>query len=264
MKRDITSICVRKVANYLAITAGILLVWSLLVPISGISSFVAKTPLDIWGYLFQDPASGQNRAAVLAGLRTTLFDASVGYLAGLGGAVVIALIFVAFPAISFTFTPLAMVLRTFPLIALTPLIILIFGRDLLGIAAIGFIVVFFSALLTISFGLRSATKSTRDVVTVFGGNRWDALSKVAIPGAIPAFFTAARIAVPQALSAALIAEWLVTGSGAGAQLLQAAGTSKYLTLWSVATVFILATCLIYTVVSMIEEIVLHRVAGVAQ
>lgn len=261
MTRAIVLAVLRKLAVFLGIVVFIVAVWFALLAISGISPFVAKSPLDVWEFLFIDPDAAENRAYVADGLRVTASDAGIGYVAGLGGAALIAVLFTLFPALSLTFTPVAMVLRTFPLIALTPLIVLAFGRGPAGLAAIGFIVVFFAALLTISFGIRSASPEALDVVSAFGGRRWARLFKVGVPSALPAFFTAARIAIPQALSAALIAEWLITGTGAGSQLMRAAGTSQYDALWSIATVFILVTSLVYTIVSAIEEIVLARFSG---
>ncbi len=251
----------RRLGVFLALVALLLVVWAVLLQATGVSAFVAKSPLDVWAYLFEGDTAAENRAYVLDGLLVTAADAGIGYLAGVGGAIVVAIVFAMQPAAALAFTPVAMVLRTFPLIALTPLVILAFGRGPAGLAAIGFIVVFFAALLTISFGIRSASRESLDVVAVFGGSRWAQLRKVGLPSALPSIFTAARIAVPQALSAALIAEWLITGTGAGAQLMRAAGTSQYATLWSVAAVFILATSLAYTIVSAIEEVVLARVSG---
>jgi ABC-type nitrate/sulfonate/bicarbonate transport system permease component len=250
---------VRKVVMFLLVIAVIVIIWWALLAISGVSPFVAKSPADVWGFYVTDPEAAQNRAFVLDALLVTAHDAGIGYLVGLGGAFVIAVAFALIPALGTTFRPVAMVLRTFPLVALTPLVILAFGRGDAGLAAIGFIVVFFSALITISYGIASAPRDALEVVAAFGGRRWARVWKVGVPAGLPAFFAAARIAIPAALSAALIAEWLVTGTGAGSELMRAAGTSQYTVLWSLAVAFILATTVVYTIVSTIEEAVLARV-----
>lgn len=252
---------VRRIAAFVGVIVAIIVIWWILIVVSGVTPYVAKTPLDVFSHLFVGADAAENRAYIFEGLAVTVHDAGIGYLAGLGGATIVAVLFSLFPALATAFMPVAMVLRTFPLIALTPLIVLAFGRGDLGLAAIGFIVVFFAALVTISFGIASAPREAIDVVTVFGGGRWARMQKVGLPSALPALFTAARIAIPQALSAALIAEWLVTGSGAGAQLMRAAGTSQYTTLWSIAVVFILATAVVYLIVSTIEGPVLARFGG---
>jgi ABC-type nitrate/sulfonate/bicarbonate transport system permease component len=248
----------KRVGIFVAVSTIIVVLWWAFLVFAEISPFVGKTPLVVWEHLFSGPEAQANQTYVLDGLAVTGRDAIIGYVAGLGGAALVAVLFALLPAAATTFMPVAMVLRTFPLVALTPLIILAFGRGPAGLAAIGFIVVFFAALVTISFGIASAPREALDVVTVFGGRRWARVWKVGVPFALPAFFTAARIAIPQALSAALIAEWLITGSGSGSQLMRAAGTSQYDTLWAVAVVLIAVATVVYTVVSAIEEIVLGR------
>ncbi|WP_394551975.1 ABC transporter permease [Agromyces sp. MMS24-JH15] len=248
----------RRAVVFVAVSALIVVLWWAFLLLSGVSPFVGKTPLVVWEYLVTGPEAEANRALIAEGLAITAQDAAIGYLAGLGGATIVAIGFALLPAAATTFMPVAMVLRTFPLVALTPLIILAFGRGTAGLAAIGFIVVFFASLVTISFGIASASREALDVVGVFGGRRFAQVMKIGVPSALPAFFTAARIAIPQALSAALIAEWLVTGSGSGSQLMRAAGTSQYDTLWTVAVVLIAVATLVYTLVSAIEEIFLAR------
>ncbi|WOF22120.1 ABC transporter permease subunit [Microbacterium betulae] len=257
----VSSAVLRRAGVFLGTVVFILVVWQALLVVTGVSPFVAKSPADVWAFLWTDGEAALNRAQVLDGLLVTAHDAGIGYVAGLGGAAVIATLFALFPALSTAFMPVAMVLRTFPLVALTPLIVLAFGRGVAGLAAIGFIVVFFSALVTISFGIAGASRQALDVVAVFGGGRWAGVFKVGLPSALPAFFTAARLAIPQSLSAALIAEWLITGTGAGSQLMRAAGTSQYVALWSTAAVFIFATTIVYTLVTTLEELVLARFGG---
>ena len=123
--------------------------------------------------------------------------------------------------------PAAMLLRSVPLVALTPLIGLIFGRDTAGITVVGGIVVFFPALVTIVFGLRSISPQARDLVLAYGGSDVTVLRRVGVPAALPAFFTAARISVPGSLIGALVAEWLLTAKGLGGQILRDIGAFGY-------------------------------------
>src|SRR5690606_19830613 len=101
-----------------------------------------------------------------------------------------------------------MILRAVPLIALAPVIRLIFGRGISAVAVMSGIVVFFPALVGIVFGLRSSSRQMHDVVQVYGGSEQDVLLKVSFPSALPSLFAAIRISVPGAITGALIAEWL--------------------------------------------------------
>ncbi|MDF1478253.1 ABC transporter permease subunit [Leifsonia sp. H3M29-4] len=250
----------RRIGLVIAATAVVLGLWWAFLIVARISPFIGKSPLDVWNYLVTAPEAQANRTEILDNVAITLNDTVIGYSVGLAGALLIAIVFVLLPPVETTFMPVAMVLRTFPLIALTPLIILGFGRGAAGLAAIGFIVVFFAALITITFGLRSTPRSALDVVTVYGGGALARVTKVSLPHAVPAFFTAARVAAPHALTGALLAEWLITGKGIGAQLQQAAGTSRYAELWAAAVAIAVVTITIYTIISLIESAVVERFA----
>ena len=92
--------------------------------------------------------------------------------------------------------PVAMLVRTVPLVALAPIITLVFGNGFATVAVMSGIVVLFPALVTIAFGLRSVTPQMQDVVKVYGGSKWDVLRRVAYPTALPSVFAAIRISVP--------------------------------------------------------------------
>ena len=82
--------------------------------------------------------------------------------------------------------PLALLLRSVPLVAIAPVIILITGRGTTtSVAVIGTLVVLFPALASVMFGLSRANRQSLDLVHVYGGSDLDALRKVAIPGALP-------------------------------------------------------------------------------
>lgn len=100
-----------------------------------------------------------------------MIDAFLGFAAGIMGAVVIAAVFVLFRGVENALMPIAMLLRSVPLVALVPIISLIFGRQEPAVAAIGGIVVLFPALMTIVFGFRSASPAMLEVIDVYGGSR---------------------------------------------------------------------------------------------
>jgi ABC-type nitrate/sulfonate/bicarbonate transport system permease component len=130
----------------------VLLLWVVFLEVFGIRRLIGKTPLDVWNWLVTDPKAAANRDVVFANLAVTFRDAGVGFVAGMTAAIVVAVLFVLFRSIEQTFLPVAMLLRSVPLVAMAPVIVLIFGRDLVGVAVIGGIVVFFPALVNIVFG----------------------------------------------------------------------------------------------------------------
>jgi ABC-type nitrate/sulfonate/bicarbonate transport system permease component len=155
--------------------------------------------------------------------------------------------------------PFATLLRSVPLIAMAPIIILIFGFGTdASVAVIGGIVVLFPALVTIAFGLKSASPQMLDVISVYGGNVFTAVRKVALPGALPSLFAAIRISVPGAVTGALLAEMLSTGDGIGSATATYAASARFTEVWACVVVVTVISLLIYTIVQVFESIALTR------
>ncbi|BDZ40972.1 hypothetical protein GCM10025865_02710 [Paraoerskovia sediminicola] len=223
-----------------------------------VSSYVAKGPADVWAWLVTDPAAAENRASVAAPLGITLGHAAIGFVAGLVVALVGAIVFRLSKGTEHALMPVAMLLRSVPLIAMAPVIIMIFGRDIATVAVIGGIVVLFPALVTTANGLDSAPAPMNDVVAVYGGGPWTTLRMVALPASLPSLFAAIRISVPGAITGALLAEWLATGDGVGAAISQAITQVQFSFLWSCVVAVTAVSLVLYNVVQMIESVILAR------
>jgi ABC-type nitrate/sulfonate/bicarbonate transport system permease component len=236
----------------------VLVLWVGAIELFGISSYVAKGPADVWAYLVTDDDAGEHVALLRDELGVSLTDAFIGFVAGLVVALLAATAFRLSKGVEHALMPVAMLLRSVPLIALAPLIILVFGRDVTTVAVVAGIVVLFPALVNIVFGLHSASPQMLDVVTVYGGNRWTTLRKVALPTSAPSFFAAVRISVPGALTGALLVEWLATGDGIGSTIQTAYSQVQFSLVWSAVVVVTAVSLVLYNAVQVVESIVLSR------
>jgi ABC-type nitrate/sulfonate/bicarbonate transport system permease component len=248
----------RPVLNFafvIAVTVGL---WVLLLRLADVSDLVVRQPQDVLAYLFNDPEAAENRAGVLGPLGQTVLDAGIGFVAGLSAAVVLATGMVLSKGIEAASMPVVMLVRTVPLVALAPIITLIFGNGFACVAVMSGIVVLFPALVTIAFGLRSVTPQMRDVVHVYGGSSWDVLRRVAYPTALPSIFAAVRISVPGAITGALIAEYFTTTDSVGKAINTSLALYKYDRVWALVVAVTLASILLYLVAQVCERIVLAR------
>jgi ABC-type nitrate/sulfonate/bicarbonate transport system permease component len=246
----------------------VLVLWEGFILLYHIQPMIAKNPLDVWRYMFTqraDPAANLrsaagNRAILFHNLKTTLRDAGIGYLAGIVFGLAVSCIFILQRTVRQTFMPIAIVLRSMPLVALAPLLTLIFGRGLLCVAMIGGIVCFFPALINIMYGLRSTPQAMLDLMSSYGVSKLKTLRTVILPSALPSIFASLRINVPASMIGALLAEWLATGQGSGQEMLTVENTFDFGELWSAVVLVTLVTIIAYSIVSAIEVAVLSRYA----
>lgn len=228
-------------------------IWWLLLLVSGLSPVIAKTPLGVFDYLFLSPASADAQARLVAALGETLPLTVLGMAAGLGFAFLLAVIGAVKPALMRAVLPIALVTQTMPLVALTPLLVLIFGRGIAVTLAVTISVTFFPAYVTLAQGLALVPKAAFDLARAYGASGWRELRLVALPASLPWLFASARLAVPRALLGVMIAEWLATGRGLGNLLNQSRGYLDYGMIWTVALVSVLVSIALYQIAVVLER-----------
>jgi ABC-type nitrate/sulfonate/bicarbonate transport system permease component len=244
--------------------AVVTLLWVFALWAFDVTPYIGKNPLDVYNYMFTVAKAAENRELVFGALAETMLDASIGFGFGIFFATLIAVLFTLSKGVEQALMPIAMLLRSVPLIAMAPIIILIFGRAEATVAVMGAIVVLFPALVNIVFGLRSASPAMFDLVNVYGANKLTALRTVAFPTSLPAFFAAIKISVPGAITGALLVEWLATGSGIGYGIVSAVGRAKAGEVWSYVVVITLVSIILYNLVELIEDSVLAKYGHVTK
>jgi ABC-type nitrate/sulfonate/bicarbonate transport system permease component len=96
--------------------------------------------------------------------------------------------------------------------------------------------VFFTTLVGAMLGIRSADKTSLDLVRAYGGGRWSQLVKVRLQYALPALFAGLRIAAPAAVLGAIIGEYLGGERGIGIALTVAQQGLRFERTWALALV----------------------------
>ncbi|MCS5495687.1 ABC transporter permease subunit [Cnuibacter physcomitrellae] len=238
----------------------ILLAWWAYLIVFDMSPFVGKSPVDVFQYLFVSEEAAANRAVLVEALGVTLVHAGTGYIAGLVVGIAMAVAFVTVPVVERVLTPLAVALRSVPIIVLIPVLILALGRGLGGVVAITAIVTFFPTLANVQGGLKRVPSDAFTLMRSYDSSIWSNLWRVQLPYTLPAIFASARIAAPTAVLAATLAEWLATGDGLGHTIVTSRSHSDYTQLWAAAALLTAVSLVFYSLVSWAERVVLRRFA----
>ena len=226
-----------------------------------VPAMIGKTPWDVVNYLFVADSAATAQARLLAALAQTLPIAALGLVAGLAFAFGLAVTSQIMPGFARAFLPLALVTQTMPLVALTPLLVLVLGRGTAVTLWITISVTFFPAYVMIAQGLAQVPRSAMDLPRAYGASAWCMVRLVAVPAALPWGFVALRSTVPRALLGVMIAEWLATGRGLGNLLNQSRGYMDFSMIWTVALVSVLLSAGLYQLVQAVETRVMRARFG---
>jgi sulfonate transport system permease protein len=235
--------------------------WLLFRSASGLPPTIAKSPLDVWQYLFSVPAAAEHRHALFSAMSHTLSITGLGLALGLAAAFALAAILSLRPTVAGVLMPFAFISQTMPIIALVPLIAIVFSRGIVSTLVITVSVTFFPSFVAISQGLALAPRGAVDVMRSVDASPWQVLRKVSVPNALPYLFASARLAAPRALLGVILAEQYITREGIGDLIGQARGELDYFIPWAIAASVAIVSVSLYAAIGAIEHRTLRRRVG---
>ena len=119
------------------------------------------------------------------------------------------------------FGPLTELARPIPAIAIVPVAILLFPTDEAGIVFITFLAAYFPIMVSTRHAVRALPTLWEDSVRTLGGNRWDVISRVVLPGILPGVFGGLSVGIGVAWICVISAEMISGRLGVGYRTWQA-------------------------------------------
>jgi ABC-type nitrate/sulfonate/bicarbonate transport system permease component len=176
--------------------------------------------LDLPTYLLPSPsaiaASFSGEWSELARhTRATAISAVLGYIIGNGVALVLAAVMAEFRPVENALYPWMLALRSLPVVALAPLLIIWFGFTIWPIVAATALICFFPTLVNGIQGFKSTDDTTLQLMRGLNASRSEVFRLVKLPTAAPMIFAALKISVASALVGAVVGEWISSKVGLG-------------------------------------------------
>jgi NitT/TauT family transport system permease protein len=197
------------VAGRIALAALLLVAWKLGAGIAG-PVYVAD-PVEVLRRIIADTLSGELIRHTLATLRLS----GVGFALGCGFGIAVPFCLRRLPRLTAAVEPYIMASVGVPKYALVPLFILWFGIDDAPKLWLVGLLVFYVVFIAVFAGIRSVPRGLIDMARVAGAGEAAIAREVIWNSLLPFFFAALKIALPRAVSAAIIAEFLVGNVGLG-------------------------------------------------
>ncbi|MDP2602846.1 MAG: ABC transporter permease [Deltaproteobacteria bacterium] len=115
----------------------------------------------------------------------------------------------------YTLDPFLTALYASPLVALAPLIIVVFGVGLFAKTVLVFVLSIFPFIFNTFAGVKSTDRVLINVVRSFGGKEKDLYFKVIFPSTLPYIVAGARIAIGRGLVGIIVGEFYAASEGIG-------------------------------------------------
>ncbi|QFT34193.1 Putative aliphatic sulfonates transport permease protein SsuC [Labrenzia sp. THAF82] len=245
----------RKRAGNVAIPLGtavsLLLIWQLGVRLFEVPTYIAPAPTDVLAVFVNE------FSLLLRNFWPTLIESLSGFVVGNLAAILIAVAFVHSRTVERAFFPIAVFINTIPILAIAPILVLIFGAGMTAKVVIAALICFFPTLVNMVRGLQAVSPQTLELARILSASKAEVFWKMRLPSSLPFLFSALKIAATTCVIGAIVGEWIGADVGLGALIIDSTFNFRSPLLY--ATVFVSSglSVLLFTAVSVTEKLVIR-------
>ena len=146
----------------------------------------------------------------LQDLLTALLNSTQVAMTGLAIAIVLgiswAVVMSQAPWVERSLFPYAVVLQCIPILALVPLIGILFGYNFIARVIVTVLISLFPMVSMTLFGLQSVARQQRELFQLQGADRWTLLTKLQFPAALPSIFVGLRTSAGLSVVGAVVGD----------------------------------------------------------
>jgi NitT/TauT family transport system permease protein len=196
----------RAVFTPIAFILGLMAAWQALVAGLGIPEYLLPSPSIIIATV---------ERSLLVEIAYTAGEALCGFLIASVLAFMAAVLFVRFRTVEQGLFPLAITLKTTPIVAIAPLLVLWLGTGWWSKVAAAVLISFFPVLVNTVKGLKAPEADFHDLFRTMRAEPGQIFRKLRVPYCLPYFFSALKISSSLAIVGAIVGEFVGAEHGLG-------------------------------------------------
>lgn len=209
-----------------------LALWEAAVAYFGLPAYLLPAPSAVVQAIFA------YRSVLISQLAFTAFAAAAGFAIALVLGIVFGAAITASRTVDRMLYPWLVISHAIPKVVVAPLFIVWIGFGLKSEILFVVVFTFFPIIVNTVTGLKSADPDLLQLARSMGATRWEALTKIRIPTALPSIFAGIKISATLASVGAVIGEFVASNNGLGHVLIQAVGSLE--TTLAFAAVFVIS------------------------
>lgn len=239
-------------------TAGLLsvvLLWEAICRLFGVPEYLVPAPTMVFSTAVADYQLLASNAV------PTILEAFLGFVLGNTIAIMVAIAFVYHRLIEEMYYPVAILIKTIPIVAIAPVLKIILGNGIEPKVAVAALICFFPTLVNAVQGFRSVNPQLLELMHVLSASKSQVFLRIRVYSALPYIFSAFKISVTMCVLGAIVGEWIGANKGIGYLLLQSMFNFNTPRLFATILVASLIAIIGFAIVSMIEKRVIKWEPG---
>ena len=197
------------------VVVAIFLIWQLAVVAFKIESFVLPAPSAIFA------AAWQWHWSILDNAWQTFMETAIGFVFAIAFGLFAGVAVGSSSLVYDGLYPALIGFNTIPKVAVVPILVIWFGIGTVPAIITAFLLSFFPILVNVATGIATVEPELKDVLRALGASRWQVITKVGLPRAMPYFFASLKVAITFAFVGSIVAETVASNKGIGNLMLVA-------------------------------------------
>lgn len=235
----------RQVFLPLAAFITLVILWEVVTRVFKIPPYLMPAPSAIY------TAGGKLGWALATNALATLLTILLGFALSILVGIPLGIMVAASPRVAEAVYPLIVFTHAIPIIAIAPVIVVIFGTDLGARLVIVVLIAFFPIMVATASGVLNAPKDMIELAAATGASKFNEIRTVRIPHAVSYIFGGLRIGVTVSVVGAIVSEFVSSDRGLGYLVVNA--TSHFDVPMAMASVIVLA----------VMSVTLYQLVGLA-
>ena len=188
----------------------------------------------------------------------TIAETLISFLIVVVIGIIAAILLWSSPRLSEIFEPYLVILNSLPKSALAPLLIVWLGTNMKTIVVAGISVAIFGTVIHLYSTFSDTNPDKIKLIHTLGGNRFQTLTKVVIPAAVPQIISLLKVNIGLCLVGVIIGEFIGSRQGLGHLIIY--GTQVFKLDWVILSIVILCivAILLYSLIGLIEKIFVNK------
>ncbi|MBW2981637.1 ABC transporter permease [Candidatus Woesearchaeota archaeon] len=228
-------------------SGGVLVIWELLVLIFNVPEYLVPKPTRIISEIVT------NFNSLLGHTGITMLEAFVGFIIANILGFIIGVIFAHSKTAEKGFYPYVIALKTTPIIAMAPLLVLWFGTSLISKIVAAAVICFFPILVSTVKGLRIVDEDSLKLFKSYYADKWQIFTRLRLPNSLPYIFSALKISTGLAVVGAVVGEFVGANRGIGYVILVSSYHLETVRMFAAIIMSALGGLVFFWLISLIEK-----------
>lgn len=188
-----------------------LVVWQVVAWLQIYPAFIIPAPVAVVEKLYDVILDGR----LWLHTQTTLVEVFGGLALGVSFGLALGYVIAKSRLLEDLLSPLIVTLQSTPVVAYAPLLVIWFGSGPSSKVLTSALIVFFPVLMSTVVGLRNTPASLRDLMLSLEASRWQMLTRLELPAALPVLLNGLKTSATLAVIGAVVGEFVSASAGLG-------------------------------------------------